>query len=72
MTTKEFRLLEFFVKHPAQVFTKEQLLDGVWGESEYIDSNTITVYVGRIREKMTAAGACYIKTVWGAGYKWEM
>lgn len=72
LTTKEFHLLEFFAKHPSQVFTKEQLLEQVWGNSEFIDLNTITVYVGRIREKMTAAGACYIKTVWGAGYKWEM
>lgn len=72
MTPKEFHLLEFLAKHPSQVFKKEQLLDYVWGESEFIDLNTITVYVGRIREKMTQAGACYIKTVWGEGYKWEM
>lgn len=44
----------------------------VWGYNEFVDSNTITVYVGRLREKMAKAGACYIKTVWGAGYKWEM
>lgn len=72
LTTREFKLLDFLASHPAQVFTKEQLLDRVWGSNEYIDMNTITVYIGRIREKMMAAGACYIKTVWGAGYKWEM
>lgn len=72
LTTREFQLLAFFMDHPAHVFSKEQLLDAVWGYNEFVDNNTITVYVGRIREKMTQAGACYIKTVWGAGYKWEM
>jgi DNA-binding response OmpR family regulator len=72
LTTREFRLLDFLSRHPSQVFSKEQLLDYVWGESEYVDSNTITVYIGRIREKMSRAGACYIKTVWGVGYKWEI
>lgn len=72
LTTREFKLLDFLAGHPSQVFSKDQLLDYVWGESEFVDNNTITVYIGRIREKMTKAGACYIKTVWGAGYKWEM
>lgn len=72
LTAREFKLLDFLAAHPSQVFSKEQLLDRVWGSNEYIDINTITVYIGRIREKMVAAGACYIKTVWGAGYKWEM
>ena len=72
LTTREYELLVYFAENPSHVFTKEQLLNRVWGNSDYIDINTITVYVGRIREKLTQAGACYIKTVWGAGYKWEM
>lgn len=72
LTSKEFRLLDYLSSHPSQVFSKEQLIDNVWGYTEYIDMNTITVYVGRLREKLTKAGACYIKTVWGVGYKWEM
>lgn len=72
LTTREFQLLHYLAAHPSRVFSKEQLLDAVWGCTEYIDENTITVYIGRIREKMVRAGACYIKTVWGAGYKWEM
>lgn len=72
LTTREFQLLDYLASHPSRVFSKEQLLDAVWGCSEFIDENTITVYIGRIREKMVGAGACYIKTVWGAGYKWEM
>lgn len=72
LTTREFQLLHYLASHPSRVFSKTQLLDAVWGCEEYIDENTITVYVGRIREKMTRAGVCYIRTVWGAGYKWEM
>ncbi len=72
LTSKEFQLLNFLSTHPSQVFSKEQLLDHVWGCSEFVDINTITVYIGRIREKMVKCGACYIKTVWGAGYKWEI
>lgn len=72
LTSREFQLLNYMASHPGRVFSKDQLLDAVWGSAEYIDENTITVYIGRIREKMVRAGACYIKTVWGAGYKWEM
>ena len=72
LTSKEFKLLDFFTLHPSQVFSKEQLIDSVWGYSEYIDLNTITVYVGRLREKLALDGKCYIKTVWGVGYKWEI
>jgi DNA-binding response OmpR family regulator len=71
-TSKEFKLLDYLSSHPAQVFSKEQLMDQVWGFTEYIDQNTITVYIGRVREKLSKSGACYIKTVWGVGYKWEM
>lgn len=71
-TSKEFKLLEFLSQHPSQVFSKEQLMDQVWGYTDYVDQNTITVYIGRVREKLTKGGACYIKTVWGVGYKWEM
>ncbi|MDO5558505.1 MAG: response regulator transcription factor [Oscillospiraceae bacterium] len=72
LTSKEFKLLDYLCDHPSQVFSKEQLIDNVWGYTEYIDINTITVYIGRLREKLSANGACYIKTVWGVGYKWEM
>ncbi len=72
LTSKEFKLLDYLSRHPSQVFSKEQLIDNVWGYSEYIDLNTITVYIGRLREKLSSGGACYIKTVWGVGYKWEM
>lgn len=72
LTAREFKLLNFFTDHPSQVFTKEQLMDQVWGYSEFIDNNTITVYVGRIRDKLKKYNVNYLKTVWGVGYRWEM
>lgn len=72
LTSREFKLLTFFASHPSQVFSKEQLLNNIWGTEEYVDDNTIAVYVGRLREKLTKVEAAYIKTVWGVGYKWEM
>lgn len=72
LTSREFKLLDFFSRHPSQVFSKDQLIDSVWGYTEFIDQNTITVYVGRLREKLAVDGRCYIKTVWGVGYKWEI
>lgn len=68
---KEFQLLDFMTSHPNMVFTKDQLIDNIWGYSEFIDQNTIAVYIGRLREKLTKEGITNIKTVWGVGYKWE-
>ena len=70
-TATEFRLIDFMSLHPKQVFTKEQLMNCVWG-NEYLDDNTVAVYVGRIREKLAKEKVNYIKTVWGIGYKWEV
>jgi len=68
---KEYELLVFLMKNPNQVFTKTRLLDAVWGIEEYIDPNTITVHVRKIREKIEDAPASpvYLKTVWGVGYQ---
>lgn len=68
---KEFQVLDFLSDHPSQVFTKEQIISQVWGYSEFIDDNTIAVYVGRIREKLLKEKMDCIKTVWGVGYKWD-
>jgi DNA-binding response OmpR family regulator len=72
LTSKEFKLLDFLSAHPKQVFTKEQLLDHVWGYNEFIDESAVHVYIGRLREKLSKEQVSYIKTVWGVGYKWEM
>lgn len=69
---KEFQVLDFLSEYPSQVFTKDQIISRVWGYSDFIDDNTIAVYIGRIREKLVKENAHYIKTVWGVGYKWEV
>lgn len=73
LTAKEFDLLWFFARHPHQVFSRQQLLDNVWGYEFYGDESTITVHVRRLREKIEKdpAKPTYIQTVWGIGYKFE-
>lgn len=73
LTAKEFDLLWFLLRHPRQVFTREQLLHNVWGyQFEGYDS-TVTVHVRRLREKLepNPSKPSYIQTVWGVGYKLE-
>ena len=66
-------MLHFLVRHPRQVFTRDQLLENVWGVAEYIDPGTVTVHVRRLREKIEAdpAAPTRLLTVWGVGYKFE-
>ncbi|CAN5748144.1 response regulator transcription factor [soil metagenome] len=73
LTAKEFDLLWFLASHPRQVFNRDQLLDRVWGETDYIDPSTVTVHVRRVREKIEtdSANPRHIHTVWGVGYKFE-
>jgi DNA-binding response OmpR family regulator len=73
LTSREFDLLWLLAQNPRQVFTREQLLDRVWGVSEYIDSSTVTVHLRRLREKIEkdASQPVRLVTVWGVGYKFE-
>ena len=65
----EFRLLEFLMERPGRVFSREQLLDGVWGSDVYIDERTVDVHVGRLRKALNRGhGTDPIRTVRGAGY----
>jgi two-component system phosphate regulon response regulator PhoB len=65
----EFRLLEFLMQSPGRVYTREQLLDGVWGRDIYIDERTVDVHVGRLRKGLNRGRASDpIRTVRGAGY----
>ena len=65
----EYRLLEFLMERPGRVFTREQLLDGVWGSDIYIDERTVDVHVGRLRKALNLGhSADPIRTVRGAGY----
>ena len=70
---KEMELLYFLASHPGRVFTRDQLLDEVWGFEYYGDSRTIDVHVKRLREKVDGASDKWsLKTVWGVGYKFEL
>lgn len=65
----EFRLLEFLMERPGRVFTREQLLNGVWGSDVYIDERTVDVHVGRLRKALNRGQRSDpIRTVRGAGY----
>jgi two-component system, OmpR family, phosphate regulon response regulator PhoB len=65
----EFRLLEFLMQSPGRVFSREQLLDGVWGRDVYIDERTVDVHVGRLRKALNRGRVPDpIRTVRGAGY----
>lgn len=73
LTAKEFDLLVLLARHPRQVFSRNHLLESVWGESEYIDPGTVTVHIRRLREKIEPdpSNPRYLHTVWGVGYKFE-
>jgi DNA-binding response OmpR family regulator len=73
LTAKEFDLLWTLAQHPQQVLSRSQLLDLVWGTSEYIDPSTVTVHVHRLREHIEAdpTDPRTIQTVWGVGYRFE-
>ena len=70
---KELELLAYLAGHPNRVFTRDQLLDEVWGFEYYGDSRTIDVHIKRLREKLEGASEQWcLKTVWGVGYKFEV
>ena len=68
----EFRLLEFFMQSPGRVYSREQLLDGVWGRDVYIDERTVDVHVGRLRKALNRGREPDpIRTVRGSGYSFD-
>lgn len=72
MPPKEIELLYFLASHSGKVFTREQLLEQVWGFDFFGDSRTVDVHVKRIREKLGDCPNWQLKTVWGVGYKFEI
>lgn len=65
----EFRLLDYFMQHPGRVFSREQLLDTIWGSDVYVEARTVDVHVGRLRKALKKAGGeDPIRTVRSAGY----
>lgn len=70
---KELELLYYLASHPNRVYTRDQLLDEVWGFEYYGDSRTIDVHIKRLREKLENISPKWaLKTVWGVGYKFEV
>jgi DNA-binding response OmpR family regulator len=66
LSSREYAILDFFMRHPGQVLSREQLLSHVWGYDFHPSSNIVDVYVGYLRRKL---GPGKIETVWGAGYR---
>ncbi len=73
-TATEFRLLDYLARHPGRVFSRDHLLDSVWGDARFVTPRSVDVYVRRIREKIEVdpENPRYLKTVRGAGYRFEM
>lgn len=73
LTAKEFDTLWLLAQHPRQVFTRNHVLERVWGISDYIDPSTVTVHIRRLREKIEQdpSNPQHLLTVWGVGYKFE-
>ena len=73
LTAREFDLLTFLLRHPGQAFTRDELMNRVWGW-EFGDQSTVTVHVRRVREKVEVdpANPVRLSTVWGVGYRWDV
>jgi DNA-binding response OmpR family regulator len=73
-TATEFRLLDYLARHPGRVFSRDHLLDAVWGDARFVTPRSVDVYVRRIREKIEIdpEDPRYLKTVRGAGYRFEI
>ncbi|AHL70282.1 response regulator transcription factor [Bacillus altitudinis] len=71
LTPKEYDLLCFFIQHPRQVFSREQLLEQIWGYQFYGDERTVDVHIKRLRQKIGDGPKPFLYTVWGVGYKFD-
>ncbi len=71
LSRKEYELLHMLITHPNQVFTREQLLDHIWGYEYIGDTRTVDVHIKRLREKIKDHPSWSLSTVWGIGYKFE-
>jgi DNA-binding response OmpR family regulator len=71
LTAKEFDLLHFLASHPRRVFSRDQLMERIWGYSAALDTGTVTVHIRRLREKVEddPSQPAHLQTVWGVGYR---
>jgi DNA-binding response OmpR family regulator len=70
LTSKEYDILELLMSSPKKVFSKQNIFESVWSEEYIVDERAVTVHVSNLRSKLKN-GDCYIKTVWGIGYKMQ-
>lgn len=73
LTPKEFHMIGYFLRHPERVFSREHLIELVWGIDSHLDSRTVDSHVRNMRDKIRRAGfpvEDHLMTVWGIGYKW--
>ena len=69
----EYKLLQFFLTHQDRVYTRDQILDNVWGRNVYLDERTVDVHIRRLRRAISIAGhENYVQTVRGAGYRFSI
>ncbi len=73
LTVREYDLLLFFMRHPGQAFSRDQLMESVWQYSFYTDTSTVTVHMRRLREKIEEDPSTprWLQTVWGVGYRFQ-
>jgi DNA-binding response OmpR family regulator len=73
-TATEFRLLDYLARHPGRVYSRDHLLDSVWGDARFVTPRSVDVYVRRVREKIEVdpENPRYLQTVRGAGYRFEL
>ena len=73
-TATEFRLLDYLARHPGRVFSRDHLLDAVWGDARFVTPRSVDVYVRRIREKIEVDPETprFLKTMRGAGYRFDL
>jgi DNA-binding response OmpR family regulator len=71
LSSREFKLLQFLISHPGRVYSREQLLDRVWGDEAFVEPRTVDVHISRLRAAIEATkeNPRYILTVRGIGYK---
>ncbi|MFA5385481.1 MAG: winged helix-turn-helix domain-containing protein [Eubacteriales bacterium] len=68
LSTREFQILVYLAENKNKVLSREQIYEAVWGDSTFVDINTVTVHIKNLRSKIDKENK-YIKTVWGIGYK---
>lgn len=71
LTAREYRLLRILISNAGKVMTRDMLLEGIWDtDASFVDDNTLSVYIKRLREKLGDSGSC-IKTIRSTGYRWD-